>query len=91
MDPDVEESATVFTSELINTSRSIHDFLLAGVERMAGGADFDMQILTHSGTGSELIAATANHLDLFVFWMDIGFHDTSSVNCQAQLGESGRC
>ena len=46
-------SFLVFAGELLDTARTVHQFLLAGIERMAGGADVQVQILD-GGTGFHL-------------------------------------
>ena len=38
----------VFTPEFIDPAGRVQDFLFAGIERMALGADFDMQFLAVS-------------------------------------------
>jgi len=48
--------------------------LLSGVERVALGADFYMQVFGIGGTCLEGIAATADYLDFSVLWVDVGFH-----------------
>ena len=67
-------SATVFAAELVDTSPGVQDLLLARVERMAGGADLDVQLLAQGGTGVEFVAAAANDLDVAVIRVDSFFH-----------------
>jgi hypothetical protein len=68
-------SCTVFVAELLDAASGIHDLLCAGVERVALGADFNVQVgFAHGGTGLELVAAAACHCDLFVFRVNGGFH-----------------
>jgi hypothetical protein len=70
------KSAIVFLAELIHTTGGIHDLLLAGIEGMARGTNLDMYfILTQSGTGHDLIAATAYEFNFLVMRMDVRFHD----------------
>jgi hypothetical protein len=68
-------AGVVLAAELLDTASGVHDLLCAGVERVALGADFDVQIrFAHGGAGLELVAAAARHCDLFVFRVYGGFH-----------------
>ena len=67
-------SNPIFTIELINTSAGCGGLLLAGVERMALGTNFHMDILFR-GARYEFIATVAGHLGLMVSWMDSFSHD----------------
>jgi hypothetical protein len=68
-------ACSVFVAELLDAACGVNDLLCAGVERVALGAHFDVQIrFAHSGAGLELVAAAACHCDLFVFWVNGGFH-----------------
>jgi len=71
----VDSAAGIALTEFVHPSCGIHDFLLAGKERVAGGANFYMQLLTQGGAGSEFVAATTDHFDFGVFRMNIRFHD----------------
>jgi hypothetical protein len=64
----------VFLAELIDAAAGVHNFLLARVERMAIGTNFDLQILTDGRTRLEFVPAGARYRDLFVIGMDAGFH-----------------
>jgi hypothetical protein len=64
----------VFLAEFLNAAGGVHDLLGAGVERVALGADFNVQRLAHGGAGCELVAAATVYGDFLVFRMDIGFH-----------------
>ena len=44
----------VFLAELVDTAAGVDDLLLAGVERMAVGADFDLQIVADRRARREL-------------------------------------
>ena len=50
--------------------------MLAGVERMAGRADFDVQRLGIGRAGAEGMTTAAGHGDFLVLGMDGGFHGT---------------
>src|SRR5258708_6727579 len=65
----------VFAAEALHTSRSVHEFLLAGKEWMAIGADFHVDIAFVRGTGGELVAASAMHANFVVCRMNTWLHD----------------
>src|SRR5579859_995428 len=64
----------VLLAEFFDATGRVHDFLLAGIEGMAGRADFHVQGFAQSGTRSKGIAATAGHCDVGVFGMDFRLH-----------------
>jgi hypothetical protein len=65
----------VFLTELVDATGGIHDFLRAGVERVALGTNFDVQRwLAHHGLGLEAVAATAGHGEFLVIRVDVCFH-----------------
>ena len=59
--------------ELVNASAGVDQLLLAGIERMALGADFNENVLLG---GAGLIDGTAGAADLglLIIRMDSGFH-----------------
>jgi len=59
----------VLLTETLDTAGGINDLLLAGVERVAFGADFDVQGLGVCGAGLEVVAAAAGDVDFDVVWM----------------------
>jgi hypothetical protein len=65
----------VLLAEFLDPAGGVHDLLLAGVERVAGGTDFHVQGLFHGGAGGEAVAAAARHVDFVVLGMNAGFHD----------------
>jgi hypothetical protein len=68
-------ASIVLVAELLDTTRSVHDLLCAGIERVALGAHFNVQIgFAHGGAGLEFVAAAACYCDLFVFRVDGGSH-----------------
>src|SRR5690606_4873841 len=69
--------------EALDTTAGVHNLLLAGIERMAGGADVQIDVLAQSGAGLDHIAATTGGFDFFVCRMQISFHGHSSVLCAA--------
>jgi hypothetical protein len=64
----------VFLTEALDTSGRVHNLLFARVERMAGGADFDMQRFAACRIGLECIAAAARYFDFGVGRVDAFFH-----------------
>jgi len=73
----------VFLTELLDAAGSIYNLLLARVERMALGANFDVHVLAGGGACLELITATASHVDFSVVWMDLGLHTGISFKAVA--------
>ena len=64
----------VLLIELINTSLSGGSLLCVCVERMALGADFDVD-LRLCGSGYECVAAVAGHSCLIILGLNRSFHD----------------
>ena len=59
--------------ETVNTSTGINQLLLAGVERVALGADFNSDVLLGGAGGKSIATSTANR-SLFVLRMDAFSH-----------------
>ena len=59
--------------EPINASTGVNQLLLAGIERVALGADFNTDLLL-GGAGGEGVAASATDGGLLVLRMDAFFH-----------------
>ena len=59
--------------ETVNTSTSIDQLLLAGIERVALGADFNTDVLL-GGTGRKDVATSTADRSLFVVGMDAFSH-----------------
>ena len=59
--------------ETINTSTGVNQLLLAGIERVALGADFNTNLLL-GGAGGESVATGATDRGLFVLGMDTFLH-----------------
>ena len=64
----------VLLIELINTSLSSGSLLCACVERMALGADFDVD-LRLCGTCNECVSAVAGNGSLIILGLNRSFHD----------------
>ena len=59
--------------ETINTSTGVNQLLLAGIERVALGADFNSDVLL-GGTGRKDVATGTANRGLFVIGMDTFLH-----------------
>ena len=59
--------------ETINTSTGVNQLLLAGVERVALGADLNADVLL-SGTGRKDVTTSTANRGLFVIGMDTFLH-----------------
>ena len=64
--------------EAVNASAGIDQLLLAGVEGMALGANFDLQFTLH-GTSLKRLTAHATDDGLAIFGMDLFFHALSPL------------
>ena len=59
--------------ETVNTSTGVNQLLLAGIERVALGADFNLDVLL-GGTGRKDVATSTTDGGLFVVRMDAFSH-----------------
>ena len=59
--------------EAINTSTGVNQLLLAGIERVALGADFNLDVLLGGASRKDIAASTTNGR-LFVIGMDTFLH-----------------
>ncbi len=70
-------SHAVFPAEFVHTPGGINNFLLACVERVAGGANIDVQFILFQGrAGDKLVSATAGHVNITVVRVYALFHST---------------
>src|SRR5271165_2433268 len=67
----------VLAAEALDTPGGVHQLLLAGKERMAGGADFYGDIALVGRAGYKCVAAGAMHAHFGVIGMDSIFHVSS--------------
>ena len=65
---------SVLLAKLVDAARGVQDLLLAGIERMAVGTDFHLEVVSQSRSRLERVPTGAGHGDFFVFRMRIGFH-----------------
>ena len=73
---------TVAFLELIDASARINEFLLAGKERMALGADIDFDnVYVLGGSGFKRRTASTLQLDYLVVRMNVLLHIITSVVC----------
>jgi len=69
-------SSGVLLGEALDASSGVDEFLLAGEEGMAIGADFDAQhVALHGRTSLEGVAAGAMHGDGVIVGVNTGFHE----------------
>jgi len=67
-------SFAVFAAEALHSAGGIHQFLLAGKERMAIRADFYVNIAFVGGSGAECVSACAMDAHFLVCGMDRCLH-----------------
>jgi hypothetical protein len=82
-------AAAVTLTELVDPSTTVDDFLLAGVKRVAIGANLDLEIAGSRGSGSELIPAAAGHFGIAVVWVNLCFHGGTSPIRRAREHTAG--
>jgi hypothetical protein len=70
----LEVACAVLLPESFNSTGRIHEFLLAGIERMAHRADFCVDFLGRTASLERVATAAMNHY-LIIFWMYFFFHD----------------
>jgi len=70
----------VFLGEAFDAAGGVHEFLLAGEEGVAVGADFDVEPVAFDGRARlKIVAAGAVHHDGVIVGMNTGFHEAPSV------------
>ena len=66
----------VFLGEALDAAGGINELLLAGEERMAIRADFDIQLVAlDRRTSREIVPAGAMHRNGVIVGVDTGFHE----------------
>jgi hypothetical protein len=80
-------SRGVLLAEFVDATGRVDDFLLARIEGMAVGANFDLQVMTQGRLRLEGIAAGTGHGDFFVFRMRVGFHGFLSTGRVLPAGD----
>ena len=61
-------------AEPLYPAARIEDLLLAGIKRVAGGTDFQMDVLAQRGASLDNVPTTAGRFNAVVFGMDIRLH-----------------
>lgn len=70
----LEAAGTEALLELVDAATGVQHLLRARVERVAGAADVQVDVLGQRGTGLDHVAAGAGGGDVFVLRVDTGFH-----------------
>ena len=65
---------TVTSSKFINSTSCIHNFLLAGIERMTGRTNFDTQVFLECWFSLKDVATWTGDSYFIVSWMYVFFH-----------------
>ncbi len=60
--------------ESVDSARRVNNLLLASVERVTFGTDFQVNVFTDRGIGLDHVAAAASRCDFFILRMDFRFH-----------------
>jgi hypothetical protein len=68
---------SVLAAETLDAAGRVHELLLAGKERMAGGADFYADVALVGGAGDKCVTAGAMDPNFVVAGMNSCFHDDS--------------
>ena len=71
----LQSAARILAAEFVDPSGRIKHLLLAGVEGMTSGTNFDTEIVSKRGPGNKLVAAAAGYFDFRIGGMYVGFHD----------------
>ena len=72
----------ILAAEALHASGGVHQFLLAGKEGVAVGADFQADFAFVGGTGGKHIAASAVHARVVVCGMDSCLHGLLNLSLQ---------
>ena len=72
------EHIAVFLIEFVHTTGAIHDLLFTSVERVALGANFNVEFgFAHCRFSGEFVTARAGNIDFMVVGMNFRFHGFS--------------
>ncbi len=75
---------------LLDPTSRINKLLLAGKERVTGGADLDFH-LVHNRSHLYFIATCAHCSDFMIFWVDTFFHSSYTSNSPHRDDNQFRC
>jgi hypothetical protein len=78
----------VLAVKAFDTAGGVEYLLLARKERVAGGADFNVDVALVSAAGQELMSASAHHFDFIVGRVSLSLHFPSirQVPARASIG-----
>jgi hypothetical protein len=76
--------------EAVNTPGGVHEFLFAGKERVARGANFHMQVSFFGRARLEMVAARAMDVNFFVSGMDSCFHSYLTMAAFRRAAQKSR-
>ena len=79
----------ILATELVDATAGVNDLLLAGVERVTGGANLYKKVLTKRGARRKFVATTTGDLDVGVIGVNIGFHFGSPERATWRKGRVG--
>lgn len=71
----------VLLAESFHAAGAIHDFLFAGIKRVAGGTNLNIKIVAQGRARGEGVAAGASDLNFLIFRVDAGFHCYTLNGC----------
>ena len=75
--------------EFLYAAGSINEFLFAGIERMAGAANFHMEFLAGAASGKG-IAASANNFGFSkIGWVEVLFHISRRIITRSEGFDKG--
>src|SRR5262249_53397595 len=69
----------VTLAEFVDAPAAVDDLLLAGIERMAGRADFDVEVLAEGRARREFVAAATDDFYFGVVRVDLWLHGRGSA------------
>jgi hypothetical protein len=81
----------VALTEFLDATGRVHDLLLARVKRVTIRANFDVIGATQRRARFEGVAATARYVNLTVFRVNIGFHQSSFLEAQRPVNHRSIC
>lgn len=64
----------VATTEFVDLTSGVEHLLLTRVERVAVGANLNVQVFPRRRASCEFVTTTTSNRDLVVLWMDFRFH-----------------
>jgi hypothetical protein len=74
----------ILTAEALNTTRSVHQFLLASKKRMAIRTDFEVNVAFMGRAGCKAVPARANYPDFLIIRMNtLLWHDSKKPFLQS--------